>query len=383
MRSPGASFALGILGMLLNSDLWAQYRVIAEPSIEIVQVHDDNLFLSAEEPARDVILRVRPALELRFESPRWSAGGTYGFDSERFADHSVLTNSRARQRGSVSVHYRFDPRLTLALDGGYTDTDTPGELNLLTGLAASRVRVRQLNFGPSARYRISPRMSAHASVSSTTQKAAGGPGVRSMFQTLGIEQRMTPRDSFTAGYEQGKYLFDLAGARSRTNTYVLRGGWTHAVNPTTRVMLEAGPRFTGHSLAPELAASLTHDWQFSSVTISALQTQTTAIGSVGTVEARSLQARFTYAPTRSLTAYAAPAVVRTLFHDLQATVVRIGLGAHYAITPLAGFDVTYSLDSQHGVFDALHSNGTISRSVLSAGFTARWNAPDRLGTGRR
>ena len=379
----GAAFALGILGMLVSSELWAQYRVIAEPSIEIVQLHDDNLFLSAEEPARDVIQRVRPVLDLRFESPRLSAGGTYGFDSERFADHSGLTDSRARQRGSVTVHYRFDPRLTLALDGNYTDTDTPGELNLLTGLAASRVRVQQITFGPSVRYRISARMSAHASFSSTTEKLAGGPKMSSKFQTLGIEQRISPRDSFTADYEQGKYLFDLAGARNTTNTYALRGGWTHALNPTTSVKLQAGPRVTDHSLSPELSASLTHDWRFSSIAISGLQTQTTAIGTGGTVEARSLQARFTYAPTRSLTAYAAPAVVRTVFHDLQATVYRIGLGAHYAITPLAGFDVSYSFDSQHGVFDALHPNGAISRSVLSAGFTARWSAADRFGTGRR
>jgi hypothetical protein len=369
--------------MLLCSELSAQYRITAEPSIEIAQVHDDNLFFSPE-PARDLILRVRPALDLRFESPRWSAGGTYGFDSERFADHSRLTNARARQRGSLSVRYRFDPRLTVALDGSYMDTDTPGELNLLTGLAASRIRLQQFNFGPSVRYRVSPRMSAHASFSSTTQKLAGGAGMSSKFQTLGIEQKITPRDSFAADFEQGKYLFDLAGGRSRTNTYVLRGGWTHVLNPTTRVTLQAGPRVTEHSLTPELSASLTHDWQFSSVAISALQTQTTAIGSVvGTVEARSVQARFTYAPTRSLTAYAAPAVARTVFHDLQATVYRIGLGAHYAITPLAGFDVMYTLDSQHGVFDALHSNAAISRSVLSAGFTARWSAPDSLGTGRR
>ena len=369
--------------MLLNSELWAQYRIVAEPSIEIAQVHDDNLFLSPEEPAGDVILRVKPSLELRFESPRWSADGVYGFDSDRFANHSGLTNSRARQRGSVSVHYRVDPRLTLSVDGGYTDTDTPSELNLLTGLAVSRGRVQQFNFGPSARYRISPRMSAHASFYLTTEKMAGGLGINSKLQTLGIEQRLTPRDSFAADFEQSHYLFDVAGARSRTNTYVLRGGWTHAFNPTTRVMLQVGPRVTEKSLAPELSASLTHDWQFSSIAISGLQTQTTAIGTAGTVEARSLQARFTYSPTRWLTAYAAPAVVRTVFHDLQATVYRIGLGARYAITPLAGFDVSYSFDSQHGVFDALHPNGAISRSVLSAGFTARWSAADRFGTGRR
>ena len=100
-------------------------------------------------------------------------------------------------------------------------------------------------------------------------------------------------------------------------------------------------------------------------------------GAIGTVEARRPQARFTFAPTRSLSA-----VVRSDNRDLQ-TVVRIKLGARYAITPLAGFDPMYSLDSQHRVFDGLRSTGPMSRSVLSAGFTARWSVPDRFGTGRR
>ena len=91
------------------------------------------------------------------------------------------------------------------------------------------------------------------------------------------------------------------------------------------------------------------------------------------MEARRPQARFTFAPTRSLSA-----VVRSDNRDLQ-TVVRIGLGARYAITPLAGFDPVYSLDSQHRVFDGLRSTGPMSRSVLSAG----WSVPDRFGTGRR
>ena len=379
-RTVSALLALGILAMLSSSEALAQYRIAAEPSIEIAQVHDDNLFFSFRQPARDRILRVRPGIDLHLESPRWLAVGSYGFDSERFADHSNLTNSRARQHGLVSVHYRVDPRLTIAMDGRYTDTDTPGELNLVTGLATSRVQVRQLDFGPSARYRISPRLTAYASVLSSKMDLVGGLGMRSMSEAAGIEQRVTPRDMFTADYEHVKYLFDQA---ADANTNVLKGGWTHALSRTTRVMLQAGPRLTNHSLAPELLVSLTHDWQSTSVAISALQTQTTVVGSAGTVQARSLQARFTYRATASLSAYAAPSVARSVNRNQQATVYRIGLGAHYAITPLSGFDVTYSHDSQHGVFDPLQANGAISRSLLSAGFTARWSAPDWFGTGRR
>jgi hypothetical protein len=376
-------FVLGLFAILCCSGVLAQYRVAVEPSVEVAQVHDDNLFLSAIQPAHDRILRVRPGLDLRFESPRWSADSTYGFDAERFADHASLTDARARQHGLMRVRYRIDPRLTIGMDGNYTDTNTPAELNVLTGLNGMRARAQHLDFGPSVIYKISPRMSGHAAFSSTREKFAGAPGMRSMSETFGIEERTTPRDAFTADCEHVKYLFDLGAAATSTNTYVLRGGWTHALSPRTRFTLQAGPRLTNQAVAPELAVSFNHDWQFSSVTVTALQTETTAIGVVAPIEARSLQAIFTYKPSRPLTAFAASSAVRSVYGNLNAIVYRIGLGAHYAITPLSGFDVTYTHDSQHGVFNASQNTVAISRSILSVGFTTRWTAPDILGTERR
>src|SRR5438132_769883 len=83
----------------------------------------------------------------------------------------------------------------------------------------------------------------------------------------------------------------------------------------------------------------------------------TVRGYLGTVEPRSVRAAFTYTPTRSFTAYAAPAVLRSARQDLEARVYRIALGARYALTPLVGIDVAYSFDSQHGAIDPLLVNG--------------------------
>jgi hypothetical protein len=374
-------FVLVLMAILSCAEMRGQYRVAIEPSVEITQVHDDNLFFSAANPAADRVLRLRPGFDLRLESPRWSAAGAYAFDSERYADHSSLSNGRARQRGSLSVRYHVDPRLTIAVAGGYTDTNTPAELNILTGLAAARARVKHLDFSPSAVYRVSPRLSAHAAVTSTSEKYAGG-SMRSMSELAGIEHRMTPRDTFTADCEHVRYLFGLA-TPTVANTYVLRGGWTHVLSPATRIVLQAGPRLTDRTIAPELSFYLNHDWQFSSASIGAVQTETTAIGSLVPIQARSLQAMFTYRPSRSLTAYATPAAVRSVYGSQNATVYRIGMGAHYAMTPLAGFDVTYTHDSQHGVVGAPGAPPSILHSMLSVGFTTRWTAPDFLGTGRR
>jgi hypothetical protein len=260
----------------------------------------------------------------------------------------------------------------------YVDTDTPADLNLQTGLASVRVRAQQLTFQPSASYQISPRLSVRASYLSTIGQLAGGPGMRAQFQTVGLEQQMSPRDGVTLNLERGLYTFDLKGAKTRTDTYALRAGWTRDLGTRTRVVLEAGPRFTDGSPAPELSAAVTRTWKSSSIAISAQQTQTTVLGFVGTVEARNLQARYAYAPTRMLTAYVAPAVFRTIYHDVEATVYRIGLGARYALTPLVGLDVMYSLDSQHGAIVPSQANAKFSHSVLSGGLTARWNGRDWL-----
>ena len=376
MRSPGTAFALGFLGMLFRGEMLAQYRVALEPSIEINEVHDDNLFFSEERPAGDLILRVRPALALQLDSPRWSATGKYAFDSDRFANYSTLNNARARDQASIGVQYRSTPRLVLALDGAYVNTDTPTDLNIETGLAAFRVRAKQLTLRPAARFRISPRLSAHASYFSTSAELAGGTSTRAQFQTVGIEQRLSARDSLTVDYEQGLYVFNLDKAKNRTNTYLVLAGWKRDLGQRTRLMLQAGPRITDGSPAAELSASLAHQWRSTSIAISGQQTQTTVMGSIGTVEARNLQARFSYAPTRFLTAFAAPAVLRTVRGDLQATVYRIGVGARYTITPLMGIDAIYSFDSQRGAIDRLRANDNFSHGTLSVGLRARWSGRD-------
>ncbi len=382
-KRSGASFCMGVIAVLLHTEVMAQYRASFDPSMQVSMVNDDNLFSSAETPARDVIQRFSPALALRLNSPLWSVVSSYSFDNDRFASNSNLSNRRARQRAEINADYQPAPRLKLGLEGAYADTDTPAELNVETGLAAARVRAKLFSFRPSVRFTISPRLTAHAFYLSTHTKLTDGHAIGSRFQTLGLDHRVTPRDLFMLDYEQGSYVFDAVGTtNTTTNTYVLQGGWAHDLDSRTRLTFHAGPRVTDHSAAAELSASLTRAWATSSIDIGASQTQAAAIGSVGVLEARSLSARFTYAPSRSLTAYAAPAVVRSVRDDLHATVYRIGLGAHYAITALIGLDVAYTHDSQHGAIDRLRELSNFSHRVLSVSLTTHWKGPDLTGAGR-
>jgi hypothetical protein len=375
LRSRAAWFAFGSVATLLCTEASAQYRFTAEPSIEITEVQDSNLFYSAQNQAGDVIQRVRPTLALRFDTARYSIAGSYGFDRDRFATYSALDNARARQNARIDARVQSSPRLTMTLNAAYVDTDTPTDLNIDTGLATARLRAQQISFRPAADLRISPTMTAHVALSSSTGHLADGPSTRAQFLTVGVDRQTSPRDLVTLNYEQGFYIFDR---NDTTHTFALRAGWTRALGTRTRMILEGGPRVTDGSLAPELSAAITHNWKTSSISVSAQQTQTAVLGFVGTLAARNLQARYAYAPTRMWTTYVAPSVYRSTFRDLQATVFRVRVGASYAVTPLMGLDVSYSLDSQHGAIVPLQANEKFSRSVLSAGLAARWNGRDWL-----
>jgi hypothetical protein len=263
------------------------------------------------------------------------------------------------------------PRLTLALDGAWLTTDTAAELNIGTGLAASRVRAESLSFRPSAQYRISPRLTVNAASFTTAVKVADAPDMNAQVHQTGIEQAFQ-RDLLSLEYERGRYIFDDTSADA-TLSQVVRAGWTRDLGPHTRLTVQAGPRLTDGSASADLGASFTHAWRSSAVVVSALQTETTVVGYAGTVATRSLFARFTYEPTGSLLAYVSPAILRSTHRNHQAMVYRIGVGARYAMTPLLGVDVAYHLDSQQGSIDPLRTNANVSRGMLSVGFTSRLN----------
>jgi hypothetical protein len=361
--------------MLFQSAMLADSRFTFEPTVEVTEVHDDNLFFSPAAPAHDLILRVEPALSLRFASPRSSVSSTYEIADDRYATYSHLSNRLARQRALARADYRVSPRLSLQLDGTFTDTDTPSEFNVETGLLVGRIRARRLMMNPSGRLRISPLLSARASLATTTDKLGNGQQMRSQLFVGGIEQRATPRDSFTYEYERRLYAFERDSTTSRSTTDILRTTWKHDWNAWTNFTLAAGPRVTDGSVMPELAASLTHRWKLTSLTVSGVQTETTAIGVADIVQVRSVDARLTCTPTRNVTAYAGTAIFRNARHGLQATVYQIALGARYAMTRWAGIDVNYIRDSQHGAIDPVRVTGDFSHSVLSVGFTSRWSAP--------
>lgn len=350
--------------------LRAGHTVVFEPSLQVKAVNDDNLNSSVEEPLADRIERITPALALRLDSPRWRVFGNYSFDREHYLRYSRLDSDKARERASIAVEYRVAPRLSLALNSAYIDTNTLTELNADSGLASSRARARRLSFAPSAAFRISSRVTATAAASSVDTNIVDGQRTRIQNQMLAIERRITLRDRFRIDYEHSLIVY--TGTDSQTiDTYTMLAGWTRDFGPRNQWTVAAGPRITNRTRSLDVAASATHGSRFSSVALSYVRTQTTVIGHAGPVDAQRLEGRFTVAPNRRLSGYIAPALVRSAQGRLEATVARAAVGARYAINSIVDLEIAYNRDQQAGTLDSQRPDAKLSHSILSVGFVTR------------
>ena len=354
----------------------ADHRLSFVPALEITEVSDDNLNDSVDDPLRDRVRRITPTLGLRFDSPRCLARTSVSIDSEHYATHSALDDNRARERAEISLAYYTSPRVTLAINGGYLETNTAADLNADTALAASRIRGRRAGVLSSAQFRISSKTTASFSASSVKTEIVNGDGIRSQEQTFALERRVTPRDVFAVEYQHSHLTFE--GQKAQTvNSQVVLAGWTRDLGIHDRFTLRVGPRFADRSLSADLSASLTHSWQRSSIALSLQRNQTTVIGYAGAVDSSSAQTKLSYAPNRRLTAYLAPAIFRSTHAELEGTVYRVAIGARYAITPLFDADIAYNRNRQNGAIDPARANANLSHAVLTVGFAARLNGADR------
>ena len=359
------------------SAIRADHRLTFIPSLEIVEVSDDNLNYSATEPLRDQVRRFTPALGLRYESPRLAARFVGGLDAEEYANHPSMNDRRAREQASLIMQYQAAPRLRLGVNGTYLRTNTLADLNVTTGLAASRVRAEEMNVSALAAFRVSPKFTVTLQPSSSATNIANGSTMRSNVQAVILQQRVSARDLFNVHYEYWDSSF--RGPTSRTViTQFLVARWIRDFEGHNRITVQMGPRVTDGKHSVDFTGIVAHAWRIGSIAPSAQRTQTMVAGYAGLAESEVVQTKFMLTPNRRLTAYVIPAMFRTTANALQGTVHRVGVGARYAITPLIDAEVAYKTDAQNGAIDPLQPNAKFSHSTLLFRVGLRWN--EREGT---
>src|SRR5688500_14685838 len=110
----------------------AQTRFTLVQSISTTMVYDDNIFAETQGSAGKM-LQIRPNVEGSFQSPRLTFLSLYSFDMLA-SNHGDLNTFDARRHALVDTKFRSTDRTTLGVAARYDRSETPGELELDTGI---------------------------------------------------------------------------------------------------------------------------------------------------------------------------------------------------------------------------------------------------------
>lgn len=351
-------------GILLPNGAMAQ-SLFVTPSFTFAEVYDDNIFRTSSGEKEDFISRFSPAVETGYRTPRLTLLGRYTFDAEVFNEHPELNDAQARQRGEVDLEYRATRSLTLAANGTYTETQTPGELNLVSGLEAGRVRAERITAGPSLNYRFDPLTIGTAAYEFTRDEISGGIETDSHTGRLGLEREITRRDTALLGYAVRRYLFD----GEDTTFYVMTAGWSHRLTRRTSFTLQGGPRVSDDSVDPEVEAVIRHALDRGELSFTYARTETVVIGEAGTVTVESFEAGASYRLLEdALEVRAAPAYINASRGASEADIYRAFFQATYKITEYLSLIGSYQFYLQQGILDG-SSDEEITQNVVLLGVT--------------
>jgi hypothetical protein len=362
-----AGFAAALGMALVPCEPSAQSTFTVKPTVTFAVVSDSNLFARPTDPQSDVVSRVSPAIDVEFRGPRLTMAGRTTVDAERFDRNSSLTSVQARQQAAIDVRYRAARRVTVDADAMYSTTETPGELNLVSGVTLMRARARRLAVSPSITYQRDAATTAIVTYAITEDRLAGGVPMIAHAATAAGERRWSQRDIVRLDYVFREFDFGLEpSSRSHTVT----AGWTRGLTRRASLSLAGGPRVGDGTIVPELSASLGYRAPAVDLSLAYASAQTTLIGLAGAADTHGLSAAAAYGRRDSLRVRLVPGVMQTARAGLQARVYRLSLGVTYPIGGAVSLEAAYDVTRQHGDVYAPRLNEIITRHLMVVSLAA-------------
>jgi hypothetical protein len=276
-------------------DAGAQANMTFIPSVSFGAVYDGNIFARTEGSAGQM-LQVRPSFEGNYESPTLTLLGLYSFDMQR-SNFSLLNTLDARRHALGTIKLRTSPMTTLGLETRYDRTETPGEIDLDTGILGERRQAERLQVTPSLNRRIAPRMLMSAAYDFTTENLIEDARGMLHVARAGLSREWSTRATLSASYV-GRYFVDGFDHHTSHAAVV---GWHTLLAPGTRFELRAGPRMTTYrGIVPEVAAGFGRTTNRIRLALDYWHGETIVLGIRGPVAVDGGTARVTWPLTRTV-----------------------------------------------------------------------------------
>ena len=299
--------------LLAPSAVFAQRQLTTRISASISEAYDGNLFARSE-PQADLISRTGPLLEIGFRTLPININGRYEIQGERYLNNPELNSAAAHHDAHIAIRFTPRPRFDMTIDSSYLKTQTPAELNLVSGIGVGRARAERIGANAMVRYQLRPLTTVVTEYSAGHDSIAGGVSSTAQSWRAGAEQQIGPRDTYRFDYRVRHTAFD-GGVPLQSHAFI--AGWEHALTPRVRIELAAGPRITHEgAVRPEIAIAVTRRLTRGELSIDYSSSELTAIGERGTIDVHRAAISGRYRPWRRLNLSATPAFVRsTRGHD--------------------------------------------------------------------
>jgi hypothetical protein len=344
LRAACAGVAVLIVTLFTDPSM-AQERFQLGASVTAVQVYDDNLFLSPDAPERDNIWRLSPRLTFGRRSRHLTLLGRYGLDAEAYRVHRSLDTPLAGQDASLEMTWMPSKRLVASTTASYAEAQTPGMLNLLSGLEFGRHRSRRFSAQQSFAWQVGPRIRVAIEPSFTREAVEGVPLTDTETVSLRLERRLGAVDGGHLSYSARRYEFDGDALFS----HVVALGWTREITPLDHFAVEAGPRLSDHAVGAEVTASLRHRFERGEAGLAYVHTQTTVLGQAGPVVTQAVTATVRRRLFDSLSFGAGPAFARVQGRGSEFEIFRLDFEVSWRLTRGLSVSASQQFTYQSGI----------------------------------
>ena len=347
----------------------AQSHIEAVPSVTVGSVYDDNLFAQTQGDAGQM-LTVRPGLGTAIDTPRLNLSSLFTFDSQR-SNHRDLTMIDARRHGDATLKYRTTEMTTLGFMAQYDRTETPGEINIGTGILTDRRQAQRWEVSPNFEHRFREHTGISGSYDYTAESLVDNGTGRMQVARAGISQIYSARSTFT-GWVMERHFADPTDATNGSDSAALLAGWDHQFSPASRFSLQAGPRVSSYrGLEPEVSASITRTTPRLSLAADYAHTETIVLGIRGPVVLNGGGARITwqFRRTMEISSHSAASAIDTLdLHRL--TSYRQTFIASWSPGGFYTFNASYGVDYQQGnIRRNVFTNTDVMRHIFGVSVT--------------
>jgi len=365
-----ATLPIAALLALAAADARAQSEVTIVPAIALGAMYDSNLF-SAPTGHGDLLATVRPSVEGRFASPTLKLESLAYFDVQRSATYSNLDTFDARRHAMVDIDAKASPVVGLGFAARYDRSETPGDLNLDSGVLLARQRARRLQATPSFSYRADPRTTLSSRYDWTSETLSGWPGGNMQALHAVMAREVTPRTTLNA-----RYLGRLFTGEIDAHSQAVLGGWAREMTPGTNVSVEAGPRVTSHrGLRAEVMGALLRRTPRTRLRLDYWRGETIVLGIPGPVEIQSGTTNVSWTLRRFVDLGTQLGVFSSqTLEQTSAVVYHASIVAAWSRQPYH-LSLSYGSDLQKG---DIRSRGAVDEYVRRGVFLARLTVAPRL-----